>query len=87
LSSRRTWEAASASARRNHQLAEALDLAAQFDRKLLVEAAVPHARELEISVLGSDTPVASVRADRARQRFYDYSAKYIGKQRLLIRRR
>jgi D-alanine-D-alanine ligase len=65
-------------ARNAAQLAEALDLAAQFDRKLLVEAAVPHARELEVSVLGNDEPVASVPGEIVPgNEFYDYNAKYV----------
>jgi D-alanine-D-alanine ligase len=65
-------------ARSREQLAAALDLAAQFDRKLLVEAAVPHARELEVSVLGNDEPVASVPGEIVPgNEFYDYNAKYI----------
>ncbi len=60
------------------QLAAALDLAAQFDRKLLVEAAVPHARELEVSVLGNDDPIASLPGEIVPgNEFYDYNAKYI----------
>jgi D-alanine-D-alanine ligase len=65
-------------ARNAAQLAEALELAAQFDRKLLVEAAVPHARELEVSVLGNDDPIASVPGEIVPgNEFYDYNAKYI----------
>lgn len=65
-------------ARNREQLVEALDLAAQFDRKLLVEAAVPHARELEVSVLGNDAPIASVPGEIVPgNEFYDYNAKYI----------
>jgi D-alanine-D-alanine ligase len=65
-------------ARSREQLTGALDLAAQFDRKLLVEAAVPHARELEISVLGNDVPIASVPGEIVPgNEFYDYNAKYI----------
>jgi D-alanine-D-alanine ligase len=65
-------------ARDRAQLAAALDLAAQFDRKLLVEAAVPHARELEVSVLGNDAPIASVPGEIVPgNEFYDYNAKYI----------
>jgi D-alanine-D-alanine ligase len=60
------------------QLAEALGLAARFDRKLLVEAAVPHARELEVSVLGNDEPIASIPGEIVPgNEFYDYNAKYI----------
>jgi D-alanine-D-alanine ligase len=40
-------------------LGHSLDLAARFDRRLLVEAAV-NAREIECSVLGNDDPIASV---------------------------
>jgi D-alanine-D-alanine ligase len=65
-------------ARNRRQLAEALDLAAHFDRKLLVEAAVPHVRELEVSVLGNDEPLASVPGEIVPcNEFYDYNAKYI----------
>ena len=65
-------------ARDRGQLAEALDLAARFDRKLLVEAAVPHAREIEVSVLGNDAPIASVPGEIVPgNEFYDYNAKYI----------
>ena len=41
-------------------LAGAIDHAAEFDRKVLVEAAVPNAREIEVAVLGNDDPQASV---------------------------
>src|SRR5688572_12620239 len=44
----------------NHEFAEAMMLALQFDRKIVVEAAVPDAREIECSVLGNDHPEASV---------------------------
>jgi D-alanine-D-alanine ligase len=65
-------------ARNREQLAAALDLAAQFDRKLLIEAAVPHARELEVSVLGNDDPIASTPGEIVPgNEFYDYNAKYI----------
>jgi D-alanine-D-alanine ligase len=65
-------------ARNRQQLVEALDLAARFDRKLLVEAAVPNARELEVSVLGNDEPIASVPGEIVPgNEFYDYNAKYI----------
>jgi D-alanine-D-alanine ligase len=65
-------------ARSREQLAAALDLAARFDRKLLIEAAVPHARELEVSVLGNDEPIASAPGEIVPgNEFYDYNAKYI----------
>ncbi len=59
-------------------LAAGLREAARFDRKLLVEMAVPHAREIEVSVLGNDEPMASVPGEIIPSReFYDYAAKYI----------
>ena len=58
-------------------LEQALDLAAQYDRKLLVEVAVPDPREVECSVLGNDDPVTSVCGEIVPHReFYDYVAKY-----------
>jgi D-alanine-D-alanine ligase len=41
------------------ELRAALDEAARYDRKLLVEEAID-AREIEVSVLGNDEPIASV---------------------------
>lgn len=56
----------------------AMEEAARFDRKLLVEQAVPEARELEVSVLGNDEPIASVPGEIVPcHEFYDYSAKYL----------
>ena len=42
------------------ELRTAIALAAEFDRKIVVEAAVPEAREIECAVLGNDDPEASV---------------------------
>jgi D-alanine-D-alanine ligase len=59
-------------------LADAIDLAGSFDRKIVVEAAVPGAREIECAVLGNDEPSASVPGEVIPSReFYDYEAKYI----------
>jgi D-alanine-D-alanine ligase len=67
-------------------LRAALAEAAQYDRKLLVEEAVPNAREIECSVLGNDDPIASVPGEIIASRdFYDYAAKYLdGQSKLLI---
>jgi D-alanine-D-alanine ligase len=60
------------------ELRTAIVLAAQFDRKIVVEAAVPHAREIEVAVLGNDDPEASVPGEIIPSReFYDYEAKYV----------
>ncbi len=54
--------------------------ALNWDRKVLIEAAVPHARELEVSVLGNNDLRASVVGEiRPRREFYDYAAKYLAK--------
>ncbi|MFQ6100589.1 MAG: D-alanine--D-alanine ligase family protein [Anaerolineae bacterium] len=59
-------------------LAAGLAEAARYDRKLLVEMAVPAAREIEVSVLGNDDPIASVPGEIIPSReFYSYEAKYI----------
>jgi D-alanine-D-alanine ligase len=59
-------------------LAEAMALAGSFDRKIVVEAAVPDAREIECAVLGNDEPEASVPGEVIPSReFYDYEAKYV----------
>ena len=60
------------------ELDAALDLAAGFDRKIVVEAGVPNAREIECAVLGNDTPEASMAGEVVPSReFYDYEAKYL----------
>jgi D-alanine-D-alanine ligase len=59
-------------------LRPAIDLAAEFDRRIIVEAAVPEAREIECAVLGNDEPQASVAGEIIPSReFYDYEAKYL----------
>jgi len=59
-------------------LARGLAEAARYDRKLLVEAAVPAAREIEVSVLGNDEPIASLPGEIIPSReFYSYESKYI----------
>jgi D-alanine-D-alanine ligase len=59
------------------ELQAAMDLAAQYDRKILVEKAVD-AREIECAVLGNDSPEASVPGEIIPvNEFYDYEAKYI----------
>jgi D-alanine-D-alanine ligase len=65
-------------ARQRAELGDALDLAGSFDRKIVVEAAVPEAREIECAVIGNDHPEASVAGEVIPSReFYDYEAKYI----------
>jgi D-alanine-D-alanine ligase len=59
-------------------LLTAIDLAFEFDRKVVIEAAVGSAREIEVGVLGNDAPEASVPGEIVSAReFYDYDAKYL----------
>jgi D-alanine-D-alanine ligase len=59
------------------ELPAALDRAARYDRKLIVQQGID-AREIEVSVLGNDDPIASVPGEVVPSReFYDYRAKYI----------
>jgi D-alanine-D-alanine ligase len=59
------------------ELGPALDLAAEFAMKIMVERAVS-AREIEVSVLGNHDPQASVPGEIVPHReFYDYTAKYL----------
>ncbi len=58
-------------------LRKALDRAAEYDRKLVVEPAID-GRELECSVLGNDDPRASVPGEiKPGSDFYSYDAKYL----------
>jgi D-alanine-D-alanine ligase len=59
-------------------LRAALDAAAGFDRRIIVERGVD-AREVEVSVLGNEDPEVSVPGEIFLQAdgFYDYDAKYV----------
>ena len=66
-------------------LEPAIDLARGFDRKVLVEVAVPRARELECAVLGNDDPATSIPGEIVPAgEFYDYEAKYLHDDSTLI---
>ena len=65
-------------ARNQEELAAAITTACRFDRKVMIEQGV-NARELEVAVLGNDTPEASVVGEihvSHKADFYDYRAKY-----------
>jgi D-alanine-D-alanine ligase len=74
-----------AKVRTRAQLEAALDSAASYDRRIIVEAGVT-AREVECAVLGNDQPKASVIGEITYSSdFYDYETKYTeGKSRHLI---
>jgi D-alanine-D-alanine ligase len=58
-------------------LLEGLMEAARYDRRILIQHGV-NAREIEVSVLGNDAPVASVPGEIIPSReFYSYEAKYV----------
>src|SRR6266436_5236198 len=76
-------------ARERKELAPAMEEAAKFDRKIVIEEGVGgkkhKAREIECSVLGNDEPVASVPGEIVPgKEFYDYTAKYLDEGSQLI---
>jgi D-alanine-D-alanine ligase len=72
-------------AHNQEELLQAISLAFQYDRKVIVEEHV-EAREIEVSVLGNDEPQASVPGEIVPcNEFYDYKAKYMdGKSEMVI---
>jgi len=63
--------------RKASELAAALDEAARYDRKIVVERAVKKPREVEVSVLGNDAPQASLPGEITYDaEWYDYATKY-----------
>lgn len=58
-------------------LKRALDEAARYDRRIIIEQAVQEVRELEVAILGNDDPQASPVGEISyASDFYDYEAKY-----------
>ncbi len=71
------------------ELGPAIEDAAKFDRKIVIEQGVggkkEKAREIECSVLGNDEPAASVPGEIVPgKEFYDYAAKYVDEGSQLI---
>ncbi|BAY92527.1 MULTISPECIES: D-alanine--D-alanine ligase family protein [unclassified Tolypothrix] len=65
-----------AKVRSRQELEAALDNAASYDRRIIIEAGVV-AREVECAVLGNDQPQASVIGEITyKSDFYDYETKY-----------
>jgi len=76
-------------ARDRKELSPALDEAARYDRKIVIEEGVGgkknKAREIECAVLGNDNPKASVAGEIVPgAEFYDYAAKYVDEGSQLI---
>ena len=62
--------------KRVEELADAVDLAFEYDRKIVIEEGLD-AREIEIAILGNDEPEASLPGEIVPDReFYDYDSKY-----------
>jgi D-alanine-D-alanine ligase len=58
-------------------LRKALEFAAKYDDKILVEEFI-HGREIEVAVMGNENPVASIAGEiDSGADFYDYEAKYV----------
>src|SRR5215831_7947525 len=71
------------------ELGPAIEEAAKFDRKIVIEQGVggnkEKAREIECSVLGNDDPVSSIPGEIVPIKdFYDYNAKYLDEGSQLI---
>ena len=63
--------------RDREELSTALEVAAEYDGKILVEEFI-RGREIEVAVMGNDSPVASICGEiDSGAEFYDYEAKYI----------
>jgi len=59
-------------------LQEGLLEAASFDRRVLIQKGIKNVREIEVSVLGNEDPIASVPGEVSPSReFYSYESKYI----------
>jgi len=59
------------------EMRAALELAAHFDRKIIIEQGVD-AREIELAVLGNDDPIVSIAGEvKPAGEFYDFDAKYV----------
>jgi D-alanine-D-alanine ligase len=64
-------------ARSRKELEIALDSAASYDRRIIIEAGIPKPREVECAVLGNDQPQASIIGEITyNSDFYDYETKY-----------
>lgn len=71
-------------ARNRVELEEAIELAARYDRKVIVEQG-REVREIEVAVLGNEQPQASVPGEVIPSaEFYDYHAKYVAGDSVLM---
>jgi D-alanine-D-alanine ligase len=75
-----------AKAKTRTELTAALDDAASYDRRLMIEAGLPGIREVECAVLGNEFPKVSVIGEITYDaEFYDYETKYTdGRSQMII---
>jgi D-alanine-D-alanine ligase len=60
------------------QLKEAVEVAAYYDDKIIVEEAVPNLIEVTVPIIGNDeTTVAYVERPLAKEEFFDFDSKYM----------
>jgi D-alanine-D-alanine ligase len=65
-------------ARNRDELQFALDVASQYDRKLLVEESIEHVQEINCAVMGNEDPVASACEEPVSwESFLSYDDKYL----------
>lgn len=63
---------------KSDELYSAVEFSLRYSDRVMVEKAIENPREIEVSVLGNDKPVASVPGEIIPKRsFYDYKAKYV----------
>ncbi|PIP75361.1 D-alanine--D-alanine ligase A [Candidatus Kuenenbacteria bacterium CG22_combo_CG10-13_8_21_14_all_39_9] len=73
-------------AHNRQELIKAINLAARYDRRIIIEKGIEKAMEVEVSVLGNDKPEVSLPGQiLPSNEFYDYDAKYVaGKSKTII---
>ena len=70
---------------KREELSLAIDSAALYDRKIIIEEGIENSIEVECSVLGNDAPEVSVVGEiKPAGLYYDYNSKYIDKKTRLI---
>lgn len=71
--------------RSRSDLVEGLMESARYDRRIVIEKGLANVREIEVSVLGNDEPMASVPGEVIPgEDFYSYSAKYLSDNSQLV---
>lgn len=70
---------------KKEELAPAINMAATYDRKIIIEEGITNSTEVECSIIGNDEPEASITGEiKPAGPYYDYNSKYIDKNTKLI---